>query len=492
MKNIKDVISKYNIDESNIIEYGKYMAKVDIEKNIKENSNLILVTAITPTKHGEGKTTVSIGLNDSLNYIGKNSILCLREPSLGPVFGMKGGACGGGKAIILPDDKINLHFTGDFHAITSANNLLVSAIYNHIYQGNLLDINKNKILFKRCLDINDRELRSDFNITAASEIMAIFCLAKDKEDLRERLKNILVAYTNSGKAIYAKDLKVDGAMFKLLSDAFIPNVVQTLYNNPAIVHGGPFANIAQGTSSVNSLNLGLTLADYVVTEAGFASDLGFEKFMNIIARENNIIPSFVVLVTTIRALKENGYANLDAHIDNIKQYNVPFCVALNQFDEDNEKDIAYLANYCKELGTVMIKTNAYINGELGSIDLANYIVNNVKKIIPNYLYNDNNTTKEKIENIIFKTYHANNINYSDIALKALDEITKLNVNYSICVAKTQYSISDNKDIKGYPKDYTVNIRDIKVETGARLIIVYLNKIITMPGLPKDPNYILFQ
>ena len=389
MQNIKDIAKKLNLEESDLELYGNYKAKI-IKDVSNSNSNLILVTAMTPTKHGEGKTTVSIGLNDALCKIGKNSTVVLREPSMGPVFGMKGGATGGGMAKVLPEDDINLHFTGDFHAITSANNLLAAAINNSIYWDNKLNINPEKVLFKRCLDVNDRSLREKFDITAASEIMAIFTLANSRKDLKERLSNITVAYTYDNKPIYARDLEVDGAMYKLLDTAFNPNLVQTLEGNPALIHGGPFANIAHGCSSIVSLKLGLGLSDYVVTEAGFGSDLGLEKFMNITSRNLGKHPNFVVLVATIRAIKELGIDNLQAHIDNIKQYHIPFCVSLNHFVEDNDEDINNIVDYCNNLGIKCILNDSYNNGSDGCIDLANYIVNeNLINNDFNYLYDIN-------------------------------------------------------------------------------------------------------
>lgn len=490
MKNIVDVAKKLNISSDNLELYGNYMAKVNLAAQDKK-AKLILVTAISPTKYGEGKTTVSIGLHDSLCKLGKKSLAVLREPSLGPVFGMKGGACGGGKATILPDEDINLHFTGDFHAITAANNLLASAIYNHIYQGNLLNIDENRIEFKRCLDVNDRALRDGFNITAASEVMAIFCLASDLDDLRKRLGDILVGYTKDSKPIYAKDLKVDGAMFKLLKKAFTPNLVQTIYENPVLVHGGPFANIAHGCSSIASIKLGLGLSDYVITEAGFGSDLGCEKFMDITSRYGNFYPDYVVLVATVRGLKHSGIENLEAHIDNLKQYKVPFCVAVNQFAEDNCDDIKEISEYCHSRGVECISTTSYVDGEDGSIDLAKYIIEKglTEENNFNYLYENEKNIKEKIEILAKNVYHAANIDYSDKALKVLDMINQMNLNdYPICVAKTQYSISDNKDLLGYPKDYTLHVKDIRIQTGSKMIIILLNDIITMPGLPKVPNF----
>ena len=489
MFNIKDVANKLNIKEEDLILYGNYMAKVNTNIENKD-SKLVLVTAITPTKYGEGKTTISIGLNDALWKLGKKSIACLREPSLGPVFGLKGGACGGGKAMIVPEDNINMHFTGDFHAITSANNLLASAIYNHIYWGNSLNIDENRILFKRCLDVNDRSLRPNYNITAASEVMAIFCLAKDLTDLRNRLGNILVAYNKSNEPVFAKDLKVDGAMFKLLKDAFVPNLVQSLEGNPVLVHGGPFANIAHGCSSINSIKLGLSLSNYVITEAGFGSDLGSEKFIDITSRCGEFKPGFIVLVVTSRALEEVGYDNLSAHIDILKQYNVPFCVCINQFSEDNTDSIQKIVDYCDNLNIKAITNTVYKDGSDGSLELGKYVLDNIADSNINYLYDMETSIKDKFEILAKNVYHAGSIKYSDEALKVLEEIDRLGLNnYPVCVAKTQYSISDDKNKLGYPKDYEITVKDIRINTGSKMIVYLLNDIITMPGLPKQPNFI---
>lgn len=490
MKNIIEVGNQLRLNIDDLELYGNDKAKIIKEVSSQNDSKLVLVTAINPTPYGEGKTTVSIGLSDALCKLGKKSIVCLREPSLGPVFGMKGGACGGGLAKIIPEEDINLHFTGDFHAITAANNLLASAIDNHIYQGNKLDIDNATVSFKRCLDVNDRSLRDKFNITAASEIMAIFCLASDYSDLRRRLGNILVAYNHDGNPIYAKDLKVDGAMFLLLKKSFYPNLVQTLEGNPALVHGGPFANIAHGCCSLTSLKLGLGLSDYVITEAGFGSDLGCEKFMNILCRKSGLQPNYVVLVATVRALEHSGMANLTAHIDHLKQYHVPFCVAINKFSEDKEEDIQKVVNYCGNLGVRCIITDPYNCGGSGTINLAQEILNAVNT--PNFmsfLYEDNLAIKDKIKILASKVYHASSIEFSVEAIQKLKEIDRLQLNhYPICVAKTQYSISDNKDLLGYPNDYTLHVRDIMIQTGSEMIVVLLNKIITMPGLPEHPNY----
>lgn len=491
MKSILEVGSKLGLSQDDLILFGNDKAKVVKEVNINHNSKLILVTAINPTPYGEGKTTVSIGLHDALCSLGKKSLAVLREPSLGPVFGMKGGATGGGCASIIPSDKINFHFTGDFHAITAANNLLAAAIDNHIYQGNELNILEDSICFKRCLDVNDRSLRNKFNITAASEVMAIFSLAKDFEDLGRRLGNILVAYSKDKKPIYARDLKVDGAMALLLKEAFYPNLVQTLEENPVLVHGGPFANIAHGCNSVVATKLGLTLADYVITEAGFGSDLGAEKFLNIKCRKSGLVPSFIVLVATCRALEHSGIENLDAHIDHLKQYNVPFCVTINKFLEDKEENIQKIISYCEERGVDCIVTNSFMEGSSGSTELANYILKTglQKENHFQYLYHDNLTIFEKIKVLASRVYHASEIELSKMAQKKLEEIDRLGLNhYPICVAKTQYSISDNEKLLGYPKNHTLHVRDIEISMGSEMIIVLLNKIITMPGLPKHPNF----
>lgn len=491
MKNILEVGSRLGLTPEDLVLFGKDKAKILKEAKPNPDSKLILVTAINPTPYGEGKTTVSIGLHDALCSLGKKSLAVLREPSLGPVFGMKGGATGGGLASIIPRDDINFHFTGDFHAITAANNLLAAAIDNHIYQGNELNILEDSICFKRCLDVNDRNLRSKFNITAASEVMAIFCLATDYQDLRRRLGNILVAYTKDKEPVYARDLKVDGAMALLLKDAFYPNLVQTLEENPVLVHGGPFANIAHGCNSVAATKLGLTLADYVVTEAGFGSDLGAEKFLNIKCRKARLTPSFIVLVATCRALAHSGIENLDAHIDHLRQYNVPFCVTINKFSEDREEDIQKIISYCRERGVDCIVTNSFKEGSKGSIELANYLLNIglLKENSFTHLYQDDLTILEKIQILATKVYHASGIELSEAAQEKLKEIDRLGLNhYPICVAKTQYSISDNEKLLGYPKDYTLHIRDIEISTGSEMIVVLLNKIITMPGLPKHPNF----
>ena len=520
---IKKVIDKMRIDDSYIDYYGKYKAKIDLREDLKANGKLILVTATNPTPYGEGKTTVSIGLNDALNKLNKKAIVTLREPSLGPVFGLKGGATGGGYAQVIPMEDINLHFNGDFHAITSANNLLCAAIDNHIKFGNSLHINPEKIIFNRCIDMNDRTLRDitiaegadingiprkdSFNITAASEIMIIFCLARDLKDLETRLGNILVAYDINGKAVYAKDLKVQGAMTALLKEAFKPNIVQTLEGNMAIIHGGPFANIAHGCNSIVATNTSLKLADYVVTEAGFGSDLGAEKFIDIKCHLNNIKPSCVVLVTTIKSLKynahilkedlfnssingiEEGLSNLEAHINNLNNYNVNYIVCLNKYDTDTEEQMDIVKSYCDKHHILFSICDSYAKGGEGAIDLASKVVDlcqNDRDL--KFLYEFNMDIKDKIKAVATKVYHASKINYTKEAEDAIDMINQINPHLPICIAKTQYSISDDKDKLGFPKDYQITVKNVKLYNGAGIITVFLGDIMTMPGMPKNPNY----
>lgn len=506
--------------EDNIDFYGKYKAKINpLNKN--KNSHLILVTATNPTPFGEGKTTVSIGLLDALNKLGKKAIAALREPSLGPVFGLKGGATGGGYSQVVPMDDINLHFNGDFHAITSANNLLASAIDNHIYFGNELNIDINTIKFERCLDLNDRALRNisididgkglkrddRFNITAASEIMVILCLASNIKDLKKRLGNILVAYTKDGKPVFAKDLKVDGAMTVILKEALKPNLVQTLEHNPVIIHGGPFANIAHGCNSIIATKTAMNLADYVVTEAGFGSDLGAEKFLDIKCRFANIKPSCIVLVSTIKALKynagikkdalltenveavKNGLCNLKAHIDNLKKFNINLVVCLNKYNTDYESEINIVKEYCDKENISFSISTAYSKGSHGAIDLANKVLKNCEERDLKYIYDLNDSLQEKLEKLAKEIYHASNVIYSDKALEEIDRLEKLGFGkLPICVAKTQYSISDDKDKLGYPTNYDIHVKNIKLYNGAGFITILLGDILTMPGLPKIPNY----
>ena len=506
LEDIGDIAKKLNLSLNNIEFYGRNKAK--IIKNCREkNGKVILVTAINPTPYGEGKTTVSIGLADAFNKLNKSVCLALREPSLGPVFGVKGGATGGGYSQVVPMEDINLHFTGDFHAITSANNLISAAIYNHIEHGNSLDI--KIVTFNRCLDVNDRSLRDvelkcksgeyidHFNITAASEVMALFCLATDIDDLRGRLSNIIVGFNSKNEPVYVKDLKLEGALTVLLKDSFKPNLVQTLEGTPAIIHGGPFANIAHGCSSVTSIKLAKSLTDYVITEAGFGSDLGAEKFLNIVCPTASITPSTIVLVVTVRALKyngndslEKGICNIDAHLNHLKNYNVPIVVCINKFSDDSNEDINYIKEYVSNLGYPCEVSNAYSEGGEGAIDLANLVIkscessNNFKPLV-----NKNDSIKDKISKLNNLVYNSNYVEYSEKAEEKLKLIDKLGLSYlPICVAKTQYSISDNPKLLGYPKDNILHVRDLIINRGAGFITVLSGKIYTMPGLPKKPNY----
>lgn len=509
LKDISEIAKKLNI-EDNIEFYGKYKAKINLKKGNKKGK-LILVTAINPTPLGEGKTTVSISLSDALNKLGYKSIVDLREPSLGPVFGLKGGATGGGYAQIAPMTDINLHFTGDIHAITTANNLLCAAIDNHIYQGN--DLNIDKVLFKRCLDLNDRALRNisidnrneSFDITAASEIMSILCLSKDESDLRNRLENIIIGISKDNKIIKAKELNIVGSLMVLLNDAIKPNLVQTLENNPAIVHGGPFANISIGCSSVISTKLSLSLSDYTITEAGFGADLGAEKFFDIKCR-NELEPSAVVLVATLRSLKyhggcpidecekeninylENGLNNLYTHVDNIKNvFGINVIVAINKFNIDNDSELNYL---CEELNKKNIEhsiVEGYSKGSIGTLDLAKKLLN-INSSNFKYAYELEDDIKTKIDKVCKNIYRAENVVYSTLANKKIKEIESLGYNLPICIAKTQYSLSDNDKNLECNSKYDINVTDIDIKLGAGYIVVYTGKVLTMPGLPKKPNY----
>jgi len=505
---------------------GRYMAKIKSEylENFKDKKDgkLILVTAITPTPAGEGKTTTSVGLCDGLNKIGKKSIVCLREPSLGPSFGMKGGAAGGGYAQVVPMEQINLHFTGDFHAITSAHNLLSALIDNHIYWGNKLNIDVRRIVWKRVMDMNDRSLRSivvdlggvangyprqdGFDITVASEIMAIFCLAKNLKDLEEKIGNITVAYTRDKKPIYAKDLNAQGPMTVLLKDAIRPNVTQTLENNPAIIHGGPFANIAHGCNSVIATKTGLKLSDYVVTEAGFGADLGAEKFLNIKCRKSGLKPDCVVIVATIRALKmhggvakedlknENvkalnkGLVNLERHINNVRKFGLPVAVAVNHFITDTDKEVDEIMNFCKTLGVKSSICSHWSNGGEGTKDLANIVVDICSnKNSFKYLYEDKFPLFKKIQTIAQEIYHASEVVADTKIREQLKDFeSKGYGNLPICVAKTQYSFSTDPNLKGAPSGHVVPIREVRLSSGAEFIVVICGSIMTMPGLPKVP------
>ena len=506
LKDINTIASKLNLSFDDIEMYGRSKAKI-VKDMEKKNGKVILVTAINPTPYGEGKTTVSIGLADAFNKLNKNVCLALREPSLGPVFGVKGGATGGGYSQVVPMEDINLHFTGDFHAITSANNLISAAVYNHIEQGNSLDI--KKVTFNRCLDVNDRSLRDvklecksgeyidHFNITSASEVMALFCLATDIDDLKKRLSKIIVGFNSMDEPIYVRDLKLEGALTVLLKDSFKPNLVQTLEGTPAIIHGGPFANIAHGCSSITSIKLSRSLSDYVITEAGFGSDLGAEKFLDIVCPTASITPSTIVLVVTVRALKyngdgslEKGICNIDAHLNHLKNYNVPIVVCLNKFNDDSNEDINYIKDYVNNLGYPCEVSNAYSKGGEGAIDLAKTVIkscessNNFKPLV-----DKSDSIKNKINKLNKLVYNSNYVEYSDVAEEKLKLIDKLGLSYlPICVAKTQYSISDNPKLLGYPKDNILYVRDLIINRGAGFITVLSGKIYTMPGLPKKPNY----
>ena len=506
LKDISNIASKLNLSLDDIEMYGRGKAKIVKDKGDK-NGKVILVTAINPTPYGEGKTTVSIGLADAFNKLNKNVCLALREPSLGPVFGVKGGATGGGYSQVVPMEDINLHFTGDFHAITSANNLISAAVYNHIEQGNSLDI--KKVTFNRCLDVNDRGLRNvklecksceyidHFNITAASEVMALFCLATDIDDLKKRLSRIIVGFNSKNEPIYVHDLKLEGALTVLLSNAFKPNLVQTLEGTPAIIHGGPFANIAHGCSSVTSIKLARSLSDYVITEAGFGSDLGAEKFLDIVCPTASITPSTIVLVVTVRALKyngndslEKGICNIDAHLNHLKSYNVPIVVCLNKFTDDSLDDINYIKDYVNKLGYTCEVSDAYSKGGEGAIDLANAVIKSCDEVNDfKPLVDKSDNIKNKINKLNRLVYNSNYVEYSELAEEKIKLIDKLGLSYlPICVAKTQYSISDNPKLLGYPKDNVLHVKDLIINNGAGFITVLCGKIYTMPGLPKKPNY----
>lgn len=524
LEDIRDIGRKIGIDESDLELYGNYKAKIssDVYSNLsdKKNGKLILVTAISPTPLGEGKTTMSIAIADGLRKIGKDSILALREPSLGPVFGIKGGATGGGKVQIAPMEDINLHFTGDIHAITAANNLLSSLIDNHIYFGNELGF--KEVVWKRCVDLNDRQLRliecglSDekmvsrfdkFDISVASEIMAILCLSDDINDLRNRLSNILVGYNKDGNPIYARDLKAEGSMTVLLKDAIKPNLVQSLEHTPAIVHGGPFANIAHGCNSVIATKLGLKLSDYVVTEAGFGADLGAEKFLDIKCRQLDISPDAVVLVATLKALKyhggiskdelmkeninglEKGLNNLFRHVNNLKnKFGLNVIVAINKYKEDTEKEINFLREKLKEKDVELSLVEGHALGGEGAIDIAEKLVNLVEnKCDFKYIYELNDSVEDKIEKVAKNIYGAKNVVYESEALENINRINELGFgNLSICIAKTQYSFSDNPNNLECINDYDIIVRDVEVKAGAGFIVVFAGKIMTMPGLPKVP------
>lgn len=494
MENINVISEKYGFQD--LIPYGNYMGKLKASEKFGKGK-VVLVTATTPTKYGEGKTTVAIGLSDALNIVGKSAIVNLREPSMGPVFGVKGGATGGGKAIVLPENEINLHFTGDFHAITTANNLICAVIDNEIFHDNKLDI--ETVTFNRCMDMNDRALRNiklknrdeSFDITAASEIMAILCLAKDKEDLRKRLDDIIIGYNSRLGVIHLSALGITDAVLGILESALLPNLVQTGEENAAIIHGGPFANIAHGCSSLVSLKTSTNYADYVVTEAGFGADAGAFKFMDILTRDNKIELACIVLVTTIRALKlngngvlEEGIVNLKAHINNLRLMNSNIVVTLNRFADDTEDDIKFIRDYCKALEVPFAVNEVFKHGGQGAIELAEEVLKFDKSKI-NYLYDLEDDLYSKIDTYVKKICHADGFTCSMEIMKKINLLDKYK--YPICVAKTQYSLSDNKELLGSPKDFKMTLTDIKVKNGAKLIVCYFGNMLTMPGLSSDPS-----
>ena len=508
IKSIDSISKKYNIDKKYLINYGKHIAKVDLsimkELDKKSDGKLILVTSTNPTPFGEGKTTMAIGLCDALNKIGKKTSLALREPSMGPVFGLKGGATGGGYAQVIPMEDINLHFTGDIHAIETANNLLCAIVDNHIFQGNELKI--KKVLITRCMDINDRSLRSvqtktredSFCISVASEMMAIFCLAKDFSDLRNRIDNIIVAIDENDKLIYCKDVKATDALLIVLKDAINPNIVQTLYGNLAFIHGGPFANIAHGTNSLIATNMALKLSDYVITEAGFGSDLGAEKYFDIVGKINNKFPDLVIINVTIRSLKyhgegnlSKGLENLQAHLENMKLFSSNILVCINKFKDDKISEINIVKSFVDNYNIKAVISNTYSKGPNGGIELANEVINILNnKNKTNVLYDNNESIKNKIEKVVKNIYHAKTINYSDKALDKIKLLEQLNLDkLSICISKTPASLSDNPKVLGYPKDYEFNINDILINNGAGFITVLSGTILRMPGLAKNSAYL---
>ena len=521
-KHIAEVAGKLGIKEEDLILYGNHKAKIqtkNLKKDINEDAKLVLVTSINPTSSGEGKSTVTIGLSDGLNRIGKKSCVALREPSLGPVLGRKGGAAGGGYAQVVPMEDINLHFTGDMHAITTAHNAIAVLVNNHVFQGNELEI--DKIVFNRVMDMNARDLRhvkvnagtdlerlDGFDITVASEVMAILCLSEGIADLKEKLSNILVAYNKKGEPVYLKDLKIEGVITSLLKDAIKPNIVQTLENNPAIIHGGPFANIAHGCNSILATKTALKFADYVITEAGFGADLGAEKFLNIKCSKAGLKPKAAVVVATVKALKlhgdieekdlkeENlealakGVQNLEKHIENLRKFNLPIVVALNVFVTDTEKELAFLENWAKEQGVEFSRTEVWEKGGLGGIDLAEKVVKAVEENDKELqlLYKDEASITEKIETVCREIYGADGVNFSDEVKAEIERIEGLGFKHlPVCMAKTPASLTDNAKIKGRPTGFNITINDVKLRSGAGFVVAYANKVLTMPGLPKVPS-----
>lgn len=523
--NIMEIAKKIGLDEDSIEQYGKYKAKVDLKvlKNLenKKDGKLVLVTAITPTPAGEGKSTVTVGLTQALNKLGKSSIAALREPSLGPVFGMKGGATGGGHSQVIPMEDINLHFTGDLHAIGVAHNLIAACIDNHVNSGNALDIDLTKITWKRVLDMNDRALRniviglggkangipreSSFQITVASEIMAALCLATSLSDLKDKIRSMVFGYARDGKALKVGDLKIEGAIAALLKEAIKPNLVQTLENTPVFIHGGPFANIAHGCNSILATKLALKLSDYAITEAGFAADLGAEKFLDIKCRKGGLTPNCVVVVATVRALKhhggakelseenlealEKGIANLDKHIENMKKYNLPVVVAINRFVSDTEKELEFVDKHCREFGVPVALCEVWAKGGEGGIALAEEVLAQLEKGTDNYtpLYDLDMSIKEKIEKIAKEIYGADGVEFTGPAKKMLKTIDELGYGkLPVCMSKTQKSLSDNAALLGRPTGFTVSVKELRISAGAGFIVAMAGDIIDMPGLPKKP------
>lgn len=527
MKEITEIANNLNIDKEDLIQYGHYKAKLDLrlfdKLKDKKDGKLILVTAINPTPAGEGKTTVNIGLSMALNKIGKKAISALREPSLGPSFGVKGGAAGGGYSQVVPMADINLHFTGDFHAITSANNLISALLDNHIHQGNKEDIDVRRVVWKRCVDLNDRALRNivvglggkpngfpredGFDITVASEIMAILCLSNSLEDFKERVSKVIVAYRRDGSPVYVKDIKAQGSVTLLMKDAIQPNLVQTLENTPALIHGGPFANIAHGCNSIMATKMSLKLADYTVTEAGFGADLGAEKFLDIKCRFGNLKPNAAVIVATIRALKHHGgakkeeygvenldalakgFANLEKHIENIHKFGIPAVVAINRFPTDTENEIKYLEDRLEKMGVLCSLTEVFAKGGEGAVDLAEKVVKICDNEESNYkpLYDVNLSIEEKLNIICKEIYGADNVEISSACKKQIKGLEELNLDkMPICMAKTQYSLSDDPTLLARPEGFNITVRSIKVSNGAGFLVALTGDIMTMPGLPKVP------
>ena len=527
MLDIREVAAKVGVAEDDLELYGKYKAKIsdDLYSKLedKKDGKLILVTAINPTPAGEGKTTITIGLTQALNKMGKKSVAALREPSLGPCFGIKGGAAGGGYSQVVPMEELNLHFTGDFHAITSANNLLAAMLDNHIMHGNELRIDTKHIVWKRCMDMNDRTLRNivigmggrmdgvmredHFIITVASEIMAVLCLAKDMKDLKERLGRVIVAYNVDGEPVTADDLKATGSMAALLADAIKPNMVQTLEHTPVLVHGGPFANIAHGCNSVRATRLALKLSDYAVTEAGFGADLGAEKFLDIKCRLSELKPDAVVIVATVRALKDNGgvakdklneenmdalkagIVNLDKHIENMQKFGIPVVVTLNAFITDTQEEYEFIKKHCEDAGCEFALAKVWEKGGEGGLELAEKVIASIENKKAEYkpIYEDSDSLKEKIEKVAKEIYGADGVTYDDAATKELQHIEQMGFgNFPVCIAKTQYSLSDNPKLLGRPENFTINVREAYVDAGAGFVVILTGKILTMPGLPTHP------